>query len=130
MYHGVGICCGSPIVESKMFKLKDAVTENAFNSLNNKKRKPCAKNPKLELYVDILIVLIHNGSLNLMHIMHEGNFSSFLMKENMCFLIRQNLVEAKLEKGEIIYSITPSGVRVLKYFGKTTGLLSVVQINK
>lgn len=130
MYHGVGIWCGSPIIETQVFDLEDSAPEKAFIPLNNKKRGSCPKRSKLESYVDILIVLIQNGPLKLTHIKHETNFNSAFAKENLGFLVKLNLVEKIFERGETLFSITPRGIRVLRYFGEATDLLSVVQANK
>ena len=113
-----------------MFDLEDSVHKNSFNPVNHKKRKPNPKKTKLQSYIDILKILIHNGPLKLVYIKHKNDFNSSCTIKNLVFLIKLNLVEKIFEGGQTLFSITQRGTRVLTYFGETKGLLSVLQTNK
>jgi predicted transcriptional regulator len=87
---------------------------------------------KLEMYVDILKVLARHGPLKLTHIMYKANINCSVLKQNLDFLIQQNLVEEqtlhkKRNKTGVVYAITERGRTVLKYFRE---LNSALQITK
>ncbi len=113
-----------------MFDLEDSVHKNSFNPVNQIKRKLIPKKTELEVYIDILKILIHNGPLRLSYIKHKNDFSPSCTEENLVFLVNLNLVEKIFEGGQTLFSITRRGTRVLTFFGETKGLLSVLQINK
>jgi predicted transcriptional regulator len=72
---------------------------------------------KLEIYIDILDVLALKGQLKLTHIMYKSNVNCKVLKEQLEFLMKNNLVEEKiLRKERTVYGITPKGLKVLKYF--------------
>jgi predicted transcriptional regulator len=72
---------------------------------------------KLEIYIDILDVLALKGQLKLTHIMYKSNVNCKVLKEQLEFLIKNGLVEERiLRKERIVYSATPKGIKVLKYF--------------
>jgi len=72
---------------------------------------------KLEIYIDILNVLALKGQLKLTHIMYKSNVNCKVLKEQLEFLIKNNLVEERiLRKERTVYGITPKGFLVLKYF--------------
>ena len=72
---------------------------------------------KLEMYIDILKVLIRHGPLKMTHIMYKANVNCSVLKEYLEFLIKHNLVEKKVvEKLRIVYAITARGKTVLTHF--------------
>lgn len=74
---------------------------------------------KLEMYIDILQVLSLKGQLKLTHIMYKSNVNCSVLKEQLEFLIKTNLVEErKLRREKTVYAITPRGIHILKAFGE------------
>ena len=74
---------------------------------------------KLEMYVDILKVLAHRGSLKLTHIMYKANVNCSVLKQYLDFLMEQELVEERAAgKRRVVYAITQRGISVLKHFRK------------
>jgi predicted transcriptional regulator len=72
---------------------------------------------KLEIYIDILAVLAMKGHLKLTHIMYKSNVNCSVLKEQLEFLIKNNLVEERiLRKEKTVYAITPRGMQILKAF--------------
>jgi predicted transcriptional regulator len=47
---------------------------------------------KLEMYVDILKVLVHWGPLKLTHVMYKADVNCSVLEEYLDFLIKQGLV--------------------------------------
>ena len=83
---------------------------------------------KLEMYIDILKVLAHRGPLKLTHIMYKANVNCSVLKEYLCFLIKQNLVEERtIGKQRIVFVITQQGVTVLKYFRELRQVLPIIE---
>jgi predicted transcriptional regulator len=82
---------------------------------------------KLEMYVDILKVLVHWGPLKPTHVMYKANLNCSVLKEYLGFLIKQELIEEKTIKRERkFYAITQRGITVLKYFRELKGVLPIV----
>ena len=82
---------------------------------------------KLEMYLDILGVLAHNGELKLTHLMYETNVNCCILKEYLDFLMKQNLVEERTAgKQRVIYLITERGITVLKYYGELKQVLPIL----
>jgi predicted transcriptional regulator len=74
---------------------------------------------KLEMYIDILQVLSMKGQLKLTHIMYKSNVNCSVLKEQLEFLIKNNLVEErKLRREKTVYAVTPRGIHILKAFGE------------
>jgi predicted transcriptional regulator len=74
---------------------------------------------KLEIYTDILAVLKVKGPLKLTHIMYKSNVNCSVLKEQLEFLIKNNLVEERvLKKERIVYAISPRGVAILRAFSE------------
>jgi len=72
---------------------------------------------KLEMYIDILDVLAFKGPLKLTHIMYKSNVNCNVLKSQLDFLVKNNLVqERRLQKERIVYAITPKGMSTLKAF--------------
>lgn len=78
---------------------------------------------KMEMYIDILKVMARNGPLKLTHIMYKANVNCSVLKQNLDFLIQQNLIEEQItikrrNKTKISYAITDKGRTVIKYFNE------------
>jgi predicted transcriptional regulator len=83
---------------------------------------------KLEMYVDILNSLAQRGPLKLTHVMYNANVNCSILKEQLEFLIRQELVEEKkLGKSRVAYAITERGVTVLKHFREFKQILPIAE---
>ncbi|MGD8566071.1 MAG: winged helix-turn-helix domain-containing protein [Candidatus Bathyarchaeota archaeon] len=81
---------------------------------------------KLEMYVDILKVLAHRGSLKLTHIMYKANVNCSVLKQYLDFLMEQELVEERAAgKRRVVYAITQRGISVLKHFRKLQETLPI-----
>jgi predicted transcriptional regulator len=72
---------------------------------------------KLEIYIDILEVLALKGQLKLTHIMYKSNVNCHVLKQQLEFLIGNNLVEERtLKKEKTVYAITQRGIQILRAF--------------
>jgi predicted transcriptional regulator len=85
---------------------------------------------KMEMYIDILKVLAQNGPLKLTHVMYKANVNCSVLKENLDFLIKQNLIEEqvtvkKRNKTKTSYIITEKGRTVIKYFNEVNIALQI-----
>ncbi len=83
------------------------------------------------MYIDILRVLARHGSLKLTHIMYKANVNCSVLKENLDFLILQNLVEEKTldkkrNKTRVVYAVTERGRTVLKHFMEVNSALQII----
>jgi predicted transcriptional regulator len=82
---------------------------------------------KLEIYVDILEVLVHQGQLKLTHVMYKANLNYSALEKMLEFLIKQGLVEEKIiRKSKKFYAITLRGIKVLKQFREFKEVLPIV----
>jgi predicted transcriptional regulator len=84
----------------------------------------------MEMYVDILKVLAQNGPLKLTHIMYKANVNCSVLKQNLDFLINQNLIEKQLKrkkrnKTKVRYAITQKGKTVIRYFNEVNRALQI-----
>ena len=83
---------------------------------------------KLETYVAILSVLAQRGPLKLTHIMYKANVNCSVLREQLDFLIKQNLVQERIVKKEhTVFAVTPRGITVLKYFRELTQALPIIE---
>lgn len=83
---------------------------------------------KFETYIAILNVLANKGPLKSTHIMYKANVNSNVLKENLDFLIKRNLVEEQaIQKERTVFVITKQGITVLKYFRELTKALPIVE---
>ncbi len=85
---------------------------------------------KMEMYIDILKVLAQNGPLKLTHVMYKANVNCSVLKENLDFLIAQNLIEEQVtvkrrNKTKISYAITDKGRTVIRYFNEVNVALHI-----
>jgi predicted transcriptional regulator len=87
---------------------------------------------KMEMYVDILKVLAQNGPLKLTHIMYKANVNCSVLKQNLDFLIQQNLIEEQIRrkkrnKTKVRYAITEKGKTVIRYFNEVNRALQITK---
>jgi predicted transcriptional regulator len=85
---------------------------------------------KMEMYIDILKVLAQNGPLKLTHIMYKANVNCSVLKQNLDFLIQQNLIEEQIkrkkrDKIKVRYAITEKGRTVIRYFNEVNIALHI-----
>ncbi len=84
----------------------------------------------MEMYIDILKVMAKNGPLKLTHVMYKANVNCSVLKQNLEFLIKQNLIEEQItikkrNKTKISYAITERGRTVIKYFNEVNRALHI-----
>ena len=73
---------------------------------------------KLEMYIDILKVLAQKGPLQQNHIISQANVNCDILKGCLDFLIKQGLIEEKVDGGSsLVYANTRRGFAVIKFFG-------------
>lgn len=85
---------------------------------------------KMEMYIDILKVMAQNGPMKLTHIMYKANVNCNVLKENLSFLLQQNLIEEQIKikrrnKTKVRYAITERGRTVIKYFNEVNKALQI-----
>ena len=90
---------------------------------------------KMEMYIDILKVLAQNGPLKLTHVMYKANVNCSVLKQNLDFLIKQNLIEElivhkKRNKIKIRYAITEKGRTVIRYFNEVNVALQITDASR
>ena len=84
------------------------------------------------MYIDILKVMAKNGPIKLTHIMYKANLNCSVLKQNLDFLIQQNLIEELTivrhkNKTKIRYAITEKGKTVIKYFNEVDTALNITE---
>jgi predicted transcriptional regulator len=83
---------------------------------------------KLETYIDILNVLARKGPLKLTHVMYKANVNCNVLKEDLGFLIKQDLVEElTIARQHVVFRVTQRGVSVLNYFSQLTQMLPCIE---
>ena len=83
---------------------------------------------KLETYIDILNALARKGPLKLTHVMYKANVNCNVLKEDLGFLIKQNLVEERtIAKQHIVFTVTQRGINVLNQFQQLTQMFPVIE---
>ena len=90
---------------------------------------------KMEMYIDILKVMAQNGPMKLTHVMYKANVNCSVLKENLDFLLQQNLIEEQItvkkrNKTKIRYAITEKGRTVIKYFNEVNRALQITEESK
>jgi predicted transcriptional regulator len=90
---------------------------------------------KMEMYIDILKVMAQNGPMKLTHVMYKANVNCSVLKQNLDFLIQQNLIEEQIvhkkrNKTKISYAITEKGRTVIKYFNEVNRALHITEESK
>jgi predicted transcriptional regulator len=82
---------------------------------------------KLEVYVDILKVLVQRGPLKLTHIMYKTNMNCSVLSQDLAFLVKQRLVqERKVGKNKVVYASTSMGKKVLSSFRELNQALPII----
>jgi predicted transcriptional regulator len=89
----------------------------------------------MEMYIDILKVMAQNGPMKLTHVMYKANVNCSVLKENLDFLIQQNLIEEQItvkkrNKTKVRYAITEKGRTVIKYFNEVNRALQITEESK
>jgi predicted transcriptional regulator len=89
----------------------------------------------MEMYIDILKVMAQNGQMKLTHIMYKANVNCSVLKQNLEFLIEQNLIEEqtihkKRNKIKTRYAITEKGRTVIRYFNEVNKALQITEESK
>ena len=89
----------------------------------------------MEMFIDILKVMAQNGPLKLTHVMYKANVNCSVLKQNLEFLIQQNLIEEQItvkkrNKTKISYAITEKGRTVIKYFNEVNRALHITKESK
>ena len=87
------------------------------------------------MHIDILKVLAQRGPLKLTHVMYKANVNCSALKQNLEFLIQQNLIEEQItvkkrNKTKISYAITERGRTVIKYFNEVNKALHITKERK
>ena len=87
------------------------------------------------MYIDILKVLAQNGPMKLTHVMYKANVNCSVLKQNLDFLIEQNLLEEQItpkrrNRTKIRYAITEKGRTVIKYFNEVNRALQITEESK
>ncbi|MGA3289295.1 MAG: winged helix-turn-helix domain-containing protein [Candidatus Bathyarchaeia archaeon] len=96
-------------------------------SLLAEERAETMRRPQLEMYVDILEVLVREGPLKLTRVMQNANVNCSMLRECLDFLTKQGLVEVKINRKEKkVYAITQLGVTALKQFRELKKVLPIV----
>ena len=90
---------------------------------------------KMEMYIDILKVLAQNGPMKLTHVIYKANVNCSVLKQNLDFLIEQNLLEEQItpkrrNRTKIRYAITEKGRTVIKYFNEVNRALQITEESK
>ena len=80
--------------------------------------------------MDILKVMAQNGPMKLTHVMYKANLNCNVLKENLDFLLQQNLIEEQIKvkkrnKTKVRYAITERGRTVIKYFNEVNKALLI-----
>jgi predicted transcriptional regulator len=60
--------------------------------------------------------------------MYKANVNCSVLREQLDFLIKQNLVQERIIKKErTVFAVTPRGITVLKYFRELTQALPIIE---
>jgi predicted transcriptional regulator len=83
---------------------------------------------KLEMYLDILKVLVQRGPLKLTHIMYKAIVNCSVLSQYLDFLLKQGLVEERIVKrNNMVYACTAKGTAVLKSFRELNQALPIIE---
>lgn len=80
---------------------------------------------KLEMYIDILNVLEQRGPLRVPSIADEIAVSCYIVNGSLEFLIKQGLVEERIDGKSAVYTNTARGRQVTKFFVNLSKALPV-----
>ena len=84
----------------------------------------------METYIDILKVMAQNGPMKLTHVMYKANVNCSVLKQNLDFMIEQNLIKEQVtvkrrNQTKVLYAITEKGRTVIKYFNEVDKALHI-----
>ena len=86
---------------------------------------------KLEMYVDVLGILIYQGPMTLTHLVYRASISYRVLKRFLTYLLTEQLIqERKMDDDRVIYTITQKGITTFKCFRKLKQVLPVLQKEK
>ena len=81
---------------------------------------------KFEMHLDIIRTLAQKGPLKLTHIMYKANVNCSVLREQLDFLIQQNIVNEKtLKKEKVVFELTEKGFSILRTFRELQTLMPV-----
>jgi predicted transcriptional regulator len=81
---------------------------------------------KFEMHLDIIRTLAQKGPLKLTHIMYKANVNCSVLREQLDFLIQQNIVNEKTQKKEkVVFELTEKGFSILRTFRELQTLMPV-----
>jgi predicted transcriptional regulator len=81
---------------------------------------------KFEMHLDIIRTLAQKGPLKLTHIMYKANVNCSVLREQLDFLIQQNIVDEKtLKKEKVVFELTEKGFSILRTFRELQTLMPV-----
>ena len=82
----------------------------------------------LEIYVEILSLLVQKGPQKRTHIMQKTNLNSKVLTENLSFLAKQALIEARnIGKARIVFVATQRGTNVVKFFSELNKTFPIIE---
>ena len=80
----------------------------------------------MEMHLSIIKTLAQKGPLKLTHVMYKANVNCSVLKNQIDFLIQQEIVQEKvLKKQKIVYELTEKGFSILRTFREIQRLLPV-----
>jgi predicted transcriptional regulator len=83
------------------------------------------------MHIAILKALADHGSLKPTHIMNETHINGHLLKQQLTFLTRHNLVDVqpvqKNDAKRVVYTITARGLNVLNYMRELEVILRIIK---
>ena len=80
----------------------------------------------LEIYIEIIRVLAQKGPLKLTLLMYKTNLNYGVLKRDLRFLLKQDLVEERtIGNFKPVFTVTQKGINVLKYFQNSKQILVV-----
>jgi predicted transcriptional regulator len=60
--------------------------------------------------------------------MYKANFNCIVLKDNLDFLIKQELItERTIRRDHTVFAVTQRGINVLKYFNELTKALPFIE---
>jgi predicted transcriptional regulator len=63
--------------------------------------------------------------------MYKANVNCSILKDQLDFLVKQDLVEKRtIKKSSVLFAITKRGITVLKYFRELSQVLPIIEENR
>jgi predicted transcriptional regulator len=82
----------------------------------------------LEIYVEVLSLLVQKGPQKQTHIMQKTNLNSKVLTENLSSLVNLALVEARnIGKARVIFVATQRGTNVVKFFSERNKTFPIIE---